>query len=208
MKKKYAKALWIAPYLVGLVCYLIAPDSEAGTTHRAVTGSAGTQNQPSMHDKAISARLLPSSLTLDFSWEGLSPTRPENHDALSLQPDKKHYRNVGTHQVISYAGSGKTTKVTHIDKVLPIEPIQQLFAALDKANWKPAKEPASVIEHTDDYPYFSIVFTLPDKRVVKLSSTSNTHTGAPWNLQIGQNLYVTQDQQLGTVVSALYKAVS
>lgn len=208
MKKKYPKALWIAPYVVGLVCYLIAPDSEAGTTHRAVTGSAAAQSQPTRPDKALSARLLPSSMTLDFSWAGLSPTRPENHDALSLQSDKKHYRNVGKHQVISYAGSGQSAKVTPIDKAVPIDAVQKLFAALAKADWKRAKEPASVIEHTDDYPHFSIGFTLPDKRAVKLFSTSNTRTGAPWNLQIGQTLYVTQDQQLGTVVSALYKAVS
>lgn len=204
MPSKTAKVLWIIPYVVGVACYLVAPDSEAGTPTRA----AAVQSQPAAPGQAFATGFLPPTLSLAFTWAGLSPTHPDNHDDLSLQADHQHYRNIGKHQVISYRGSGKTVKVSEIDKLVPIAPVQQLLAVLGKADWKAAQEAASVIEHTDDYPRFELGFALSEQGAVKLFSTSNTRTGAPWNLQIGPHLYVSQNQQIGPAVSKLFKAVS
>lgn len=148
---------------------------------------------------------MPGTLVLDYSWMGLAPTVPSEHFALSAAKGMAYLVD-GKHEEKHLRGTGQAKHWT-VKGPVDNKYVKAVFTALGAAAWKPAKEAAQVIEHTDDYPSTSLSFASTAKQPVKLFSTSNTETGAPWNLSVGDKLYVTQSTDVGKTVYDLLDAV-
>jgi hypothetical protein len=96
------------------------------------------------------------------------------------------------------------SKSEEVHQTLSQDQILALLKALAAASWSPADKPASVIEHTDDYPSYTLSFKLSSNHSVKLFSTSNTQLNLPWNLQIDDQLYTSSSQAVGQAMSDLF----
>lgn len=201
MLQPYTKLLLIAAYIPSFLG--VAPASQAQPIRLAQS------NMQAMVPGSLMTAILPAKMVLNYHWNGYSPTSTSNQDSLVLQADKKHYHNLGAHQQITHDGQGgQKSKLTKIDKLVTIAEVKKLFVTLEQADWKPAQKPVTVIARTDDSPSFSIEFSLEDKSKVRLFSGSNTSNHAPWNLQVGKQLFVSKSGNIGSAVDALLKAVS
>lgn len=144
---------------------------------------------------------IPQKIDIQYSWMGFATSFPVESFTLIYQTDGQ-FKATGKHEETTRSDRYRP-KNWKVDTLIPQPPVAELFKRIDNASWKPTAKPLSVIEHTDDYPHFTVLFKLPDQQPAKLFSTSNTKTGAPWNLVIGNRLFASHDPELGPAVDKL-----
>ncbi len=177
--------------LAGLFCISFGLSSELGSVKAAVPGQ-----------KTLSA---PQQIELQYSWIGFAMRFPKESFTLNQQSDGR-FKATGKHEETTRNSQTKPQN-WKVNTVIAKALVTELFNQMNNSSWQATDKPLSVMEHTDDYPSFTLLFKLPDQQNAKLFSTSNTKSGAPWNLQIGKKLYVSHDPQLGEAFNHLLKQI-
>lgn len=155
----------------------------------------------------------PPTIEMEYSWVGYSPLRFRQQFELSRAASGSDmYVSNGSMVQIPFMPRGPESmrEVKSFVKRLDVaeEKVTNLLKTLHKASWEPTQIPGEVIDHTDDYPNLQLHFIQKDNSRFKLVSTSNTANHAPWNLYIGDELYVTSDEAFSNAVMDLYQAVN
>lgn len=150
----------------------------------------------------IDSDRMPKVLELNYSWRGLFPMVPTEKFALTFVKNS-HFQAVGKHEE-----SGAQKKAPwSVDGKIEHEYIMEVMMAVEEAKWKPVAKAAQVLDHTDDYPSTSLSFASPDNQAVRLFTTSNTETGAPWNIEVGGKIYSSDSEDIGTAVYDLLEQI-
>jgi hypothetical protein len=168
-----------------------------------VLGSMGCQSNSV---QTLSAGPLPEHIEITYSWHGLSPTLTEETFDLTLSEDQHFYHAQGATTILP-VDTQQAAHTQPIETRIPTATVTAVLDTLRLEKWKPSQSPAEVIDHPDDFPRFTLTFKRPHKPSFRLSSTSNTVTGAPWNLQVRKKLYINDDPKVGTVIYELLEKV-
>lgn len=183
---------------------LLASLSAAGALAHPANPSPQPSPRPLSQQLAHTAR--PGQLEVDFSWAGLSATHPIEHYHLQWLPGSQQYQVTGKRQLIS--NRDKRSQDQEVQLKLPPKVITELLQAVAQAPWTPATAPARVISHTDDYPNFSVTFTLKPQHKpqqnVRLFSVSNPRHFVPWNLVINRQIYTSPAPEVGIAVLTFF----
>lgn len=188
---------------LSLFCALLgaAMPSAPDKATPAPVASAEVQTEPPA--LGFGAAYRPGRLELSYHWLGYSPIQVKENYSWVAVASKPLYQVSGTYAEIKH--SGQLSKSRKLNLQQPDKAVAQLIKALLEADWKPAKEPAARIGHTDDYPHYSLHFDNPAKQSIRLFSDSNTEANLPWNLELHKQLYLSESPALGEAVAALFK---
>lgn len=156
--------------------------------------------------ESISQEQLPRSIHIEYSWMGLSPTATQEVFNLQYDPEENVYVSKGVLAIVPVDQTqAKQTK--SFNTRIPASQVQAILEAIHQDPWNPTDKPEEVIEHTDDYPKVMLEFMSGKPKDFKLTSTSNTATGTPWNLKIRKKLYSTKDTHVGTRIHEMLQHI-
>ncbi len=158
-----------------------------------------SENNKPVFKKQVSA--LPDTILIKYTWVGFKPYSVVQKFTLRLIPDKNRYQSTGELlQVPVFQNSPRQSMAYNTQ--ISTDEIKSILQTIHQNSWRRCKRPGESINPGESYPNETFLFNTGLKSF-KLTSTSNTVTGVPWNLYENDNIYVSTNANLGEVTTDL-----
>jgi hypothetical protein len=140
------------------------------------------------------------SAHVEYQWYGEGPSHGYTFDVTCKESDCNASAEC-TRTIESDRGVAVHTDIIPVDANL-LQSLDVIFVGAEAV-----AEPREVIEHTDDYPRYTITLLTEHDETMVISSSSNTRKHTPWNLKWNGQWYVQESEAFADAYLALFAAV-